>query len=59
MSESLSLLSDWGGGVGGVGGLFVGVSGGVDDIVEPAEFWSTELMLSSVVDSLSPNSGLL
>ena len=59
MSESLSLLSDWDGGGGGGGGLFVGERGGVDDVVEPAEFWSTELMLSSVVDSLSPNSGLL
>ena len=55
MSESLSLLSDGGGG-GGVGG---GESGGVFDIVEPADFWSTELVLPLVVDSLSPYSGFL
>ena len=60
MSESLSLLSDdVGGGGGGGGGLEVGESGGVDDMVEPAEFLSTKLMLSSEVDPLSPNSGLL
>ena len=59
MSESLSLLSDGGGG-GGVGG---GERGGVVDTVEPVRlqmgFWSTELMLPSVVDSFSPYSGLL
>ena len=59
MSESLSLLSDGGGG-GGVGG---GESGGVVDTVEPVGlqmgFWSTELMLPSVVDSVSSYSGLL
>ena len=45
MSESLLLISD-GGGCGGVGG---GERGGVDDIVDPAEFWSTELVVPSVV----------
>ena len=59
MSESLSLLSDGGGG-GGVGG---GERGGVVDTVEPVGlqmgFWSTELMLSSVVNSLVLYRGLL
>ena len=53
MSESLSLLFNGGGG-GGVGG---GEKGGVVDTVEPVGvqmgFWSTELMLLSVVDSFS------
>ena len=56
MLESLSLLSE----VGGVGG---GERGGVVDTVEPVGvtmgFWSTKLMLPSVVDSLAPYSGLL
>ena len=46
MSESLSLLSE-DGGVGGVGG---GESGGVVDVVAPAEFWSMKLVPPSVVD---------
>ena len=54
MSESLSLLSD--GGVGGVVGG--GERGGVVDIVEPEEFWSTKLVPPSVVDFAS-YSGLL
>ena len=54
MSESLSLLSDGSRG-GGVGG---GERGGVVDIVEPEEFWSTELVPLSVVDFVS-YSGLL
>ena len=49
MSDSLSLLSDGGGG-GVVGG---GERGGVVDIVEPEEFWSTELGPPSVVDFVS------
>ena len=36
-----------------------GESGGVDDIVDPVEFWSTELVVSSVVIYLSPYNGLL
>ena len=36
-----------------------GESGGFDDIVDPAEFWSTELVVPSVVVSLVPCSGLL
>ena len=55
MSESLSLLSEFGG-VGGVGG---GESGGIVDEVAPAEFWSKELVPPSVVDSSSTYSGLL
>ena len=59
MSESLSLLSDSSGG-GGVGG---GERGGVVDTVKPVGvqmgFWSTELMLPSVVYSFSPYNGLL
>ena len=55
MSESLSLLLEVGGGGGGGGGE----SGGVIDVVEPAEFWSTELVPPSVVDSSSMYSGLL
>ena len=62
MSKSLSLLSDDVGGGGGGGGGGV-VRGGV---VESAEsvgvtmgFWSTELVLPSVVDSFSSKSGLL
>ena len=47
MYESLSLLSEVGGG-GGVGG---GESGGVIDVVEPVEFLSTDLELLSVVES--------
>ena len=54
MSESLSLLYDGGGG-GGVGG---GERGGVVDIVEPEDFWSTKLVPPSVVDFAS-YSGLL
>ena len=42
--------------VGGVGG---GESGGIVDEVAPAEFWSTELVPPSVVDSSSSYSGLL
>ena len=49
MSESLSLLSDVGGGGGGGGGE----SGGVIDVVVPAEFWSTKLVLLSVIVSLT------
>ena len=55
MSESLSLLSE----VGGVRGVGGGESGGVVDVVTPAEFWSTELVPPSVVDSSSMYSGLL
>ena len=59
MLESLSLLSE----VGGVGGVGGGERGGVVDTVEPVGvtmgFWSTELVLPSVVDSFSPYSGLL
>ena len=55
MSESLSLLSE----VGGVGGVGGGESGGIVDVVAPVEFWSTELVPSSVVDSSSTYSGLL
>ena len=54
MSKSLSLLSKFGG-VEGVGG---GERGGVVDIVEPEDFWSTELVPLSVVDFAS-YSGLL
>ena len=54
MSESLSLLSDGGGGE-GVGG---GERGGVIDIVEPEDFSSTKLVPPSVVDFAS-YSGLL
>ena len=55
MSESLSLLSEFGS-VGGVGG---GESGGIVDVVAPVEFWSTKLVPSSVVDSSLMYSGLL
>ena len=55
MSESLSLLSE----VGGVEGMGGGESGGIVDEVAPAEFWSTELVPPSVVDSSSTYSGLL
>ena len=55
MSESLSLLSE----VGGVGGMGGGESGAIVDEVAPAEFWSTELVPPSVVDSSSTYSGLL
>ena len=55
MSESLSLLSEVGGGGGGDGGE----SGGFIDIVGPAGFWSTELVLPLVVDSSLTYSGLL
>jgi len=59
MSESLSLLSK----VGGVGGLGGVVRGGVVESVESVGvtmgFWSTELVLPSVVDPFSSNSGLL
>ena len=55
MSESLSLLSE----VGGFGGMGGGESGGIVDEVAPAEFWSTELVPPSVVDSSSTYSGLL
>ena len=59
MLESLSLLSE----VGGVGGVCGGERGGVNDIVEPVGvtmgFWSTELVLPSVVDSFSSYNGLL
>ena len=55
MSKSLSLLSKVGGG-GGVGG---GESGGVIDVVGPAEFWSTELELPSVIESSSTCSWLM
>ena len=49
MSKSISLLSEVGGGGGGGGGE----SGGVIDVVEPSEFWSTDLELPSVVESSS------
>ena len=55
MSESLSLLSEVGEGGGGGGGE----SGGVIDVVVPAEFWSTELVLPSVIESLSTCSQLI
>ena len=55
MSESLSLLSE----VGGVGGVGGGESGGIVEEVAPVEFWSTELVPPSVVDSSSTYSGLL
>ena len=55
MSESLSLLSEVGRGGGGGGGE----SGGVIDVVRPAEFWSTELELPSVVKSSSTCSRLM
>ena len=59
MLESLSLLSE----VGGVGGVGGGERGGVVDTVEPVGvtmgFWSTELVLPSMVDSFSPYNGLL
>ena len=55
MSESLSLLSEFGGGGGGGGGE----SGGVIDVVEPVEFWSTDLELPSVVESSSTCSRLM
>ena len=54
MSESLSLLFD----VGGVGGVGGGERGGVVDIVEPEEVWSTKLVPPSVVD-FALYSGLL
>ena len=63
MSESLSLLSDDVGGGGGGGGGGGVVRGGFDESVESVGvmmgFWSTELVLPSVVDSFSSNSGLL
>ena len=55
MSELLSLLSE----VGGVGGVGGGESGGIVDVVAPAEFWSTKLVPPSVVESSSTYSGLL
>ena len=55
MFESLSLLSEVGGGGGGGGGE----SGGVIDLVEPTEFWSTDLELPSVVESSSTCSRLI
>ena len=55
MSESLSLLSEVGGGGGGGGGE----SGGVIDVVGPAEFWSTDLELPSVVKLSSTCSRLM
>ena len=55
MSESLSLLLEFGG-VRGVGG---GESGGIVDVVTPAEFWSMKLVPPSMVDSSSSYSGLL
>ena len=55
MSESISLLSE----VGGVGGVGGGESGGIVDVVAPAEFWSTELVPPSMVDSSVSYSGLL
>ena len=55
MSESLSLLSE----VGEVGGVGGGESGWTVDEVAPAEFWSTELVPPSVVDSSSTYNGLL
>ena len=55
MSESLSLLSEFEGGGGGGGGE----SGGVIDVVEPAEFWSTDLELPLVVESSSTCSWLM
>ena len=55
MSESLSLISE----VGGVGGVGGGESGGVVDVVGPAEFWSTELALPLVIESSSTCSRLM
>ena len=55
MSESLSLLLEVGGGGGGSGGE----SGGVIDVVEPIEFWSTDLELPSVIESSSTCSRLM
>ena len=55
MFESLSLLSE----VGRVGGVGGGESGGIVDVVAPVEFWLTELVPPSVVDSSSTYSGLL
>ena len=55
MSELLSLLSE----VGGVGGVGGGESGGIVDVVAPAEFWLTKLVPPSVVNSSSTYSGLL
>ena len=55
MSESLSLLSE----VSGVRGVGGGESGGVVDVVAPAEFWLTELVPPSVVIYSSMYSGLL
>ena len=52
MSELLSLLLEFG----GVGG---GESGGIVDVVAPTEFWSTELVPPSVVESSSTYSWLL
>ena len=47
MSEFISLLSEFGGD-GGQGGS---EGGGVIDVVIPVEFWSTKLVLPSVVES--------
>ena len=55
MSESLSLLSEVGGG--GCGGG--GESCGVTDVVEPVEFWSTDLELLLVIESSSTCSQLM
>ena len=55
MFESLSLLSEFGGGGGGGGD----VGGGVIGVFVPAEFWSTELPFSSVVESSSNCSRLM
>ena len=63
MSESLSLLSDDVGGGGGGGGGGGVVRGGVVESDEyvgvTMGFWSMELVLPSVVESFSSNSGLL
>ena len=55
MSESISLLLEVGGGGGGGGGE----SGGVIDVVEPAEFWSMDLELPLVIDLSSTCSQLM
>ena len=55
MSESLSLLLEVSGGGGGGGRE----SGGVIDVVRPAEFWSTKLDLPLVVKSSSTCSRLM
>ena len=55
MSKSLSLLSGVGGGGGGGGNE----GGGIIGVFVPTEFWSTELLFSSVVKSLLTCSRLM